>query len=1016
MSHRQRKTRRRKHQGAGSKVLLGLGVVATVCIIGILSAAGYVLAIAASAPDLEELKPDDKGELSVVYAADGSKLGFIQSDILRRVVRWKDMPVHLRRATVAIEDERFYKHEGVDLNAIVRAGIKNLESGDTVQGGSTITQQLVRALYIKDPKRNFARKIREAKLASELEEDHSKTWILHNYLNSVPYGTVQGRTAIGVEAAAVTYFDKHAKDLKLRESALLAGLPQAPSQYNPFRNPTAAIERRNAVLRQMLENGYITQAEYQKAAKRGLGLRRGFRYVHRREPYFFDYVQDKLIERYSTGVARRGGLRIHTTINPKMQDLARDAINAYWGDPAGPSSAIVAIDPNDGKIRAMASSGTYGERRFNLAAQGHRQPGSAFKTMVLTAAVLKGVDPDSTSYTSKPVALDVGEGAPPWEVKTFGDSYIGTVSLTRATLSSDNTVYAQLILDVGPEAVCKTARLLGITTKLDCYPAEGLGGLTRGVTTLEMASAYATLASGGVRRRPTGIERVVFPDGTRDNWAKSEGKRVMTDGQAYEVTQILEANMQSGTGTSAYYGCPAAGKTGTTDEAADAWFVGYTPKLSTAVWVGYPDSRIAMPGAQGGTYAAPVWHAFMQPASDGNCDDFPLPQEPFQATPFYGDYSSAGSAGSTSTYDYSQSYSEPYSEPTYDPDYYEAPPQEAPAPAVPEVEPQEETLAPPVEGQGGGARRRRGARRRLTGTALAERRLIEAIQAAIADRSGRFVRWWGDDAAVVRARPLAVISIDTVVDGVHFSPATHTPGGRGLEGTCHRAVRPCGDGRRGGRGLRVARAAGELRRRARAGGRDGAAGGAPRRDDRRRRRGERPRADGDGRRDRLGRARGGAGGQGRGTARRHRRRDGRAGRLRSRQAAGGARRARAGRAGAAPPAPGAAPGPGQGAGAGRRERDDRPERWTCDRRRPRGGAKRGPAQDRACPGPLRRGCQPGGGGIGRRRLRAALHDRARSARGGRGGRAGQLARRRRRRAGPRPRRRRRAARRGAARL
>jgi penicillin-binding protein 1A len=691
MSHRQRKSRRRKRHGAGSKVLLALGVIATVCVIAVLSAAGYVLAVAATAPDLSELKADDKGELSVVFAADGSRLGFIQSDVLRRVVPWDVIPVHMRRATVAIEDERFYKHEGVDLNAIVRAGIKNLESGDTVQGGSTITQQLVRALYIKDPERNFERKIREAKLASELEEKHSKTWILHNYLNSVPFGTVNGRTAIGVQAAAVTFFDKHAKDLTLDESALLAGLPQAPSQYNPFRNPAAAIERRNEVLEQMLDNDYITQAEYEEAARKKLHLKQGFRYVHRREPYFFDYVQEKLIERYGVGVARRGGLRIHTTIDPEMQDLAREAINAYWGDPAGPASAIVSIDPTTGKIRAMASSGTYGERRFNLAAQGHRQPGSAFKTMVLTAAILKGVDPDATSYTSKPVALNVGEGAPPWEVKTFGNTYSGTMSLTRATLASDNTVYAQLIMDIGPEEVCKAAKLLGITTKLDCYPAEGLGGLTRGVTPLEMARAYGTLANGGIRHRATGIERVVFPDGTRENLAKSEGKRVMSDGQAYEVTKILEMNIQSGTGTAADYGCPAAGKTGTTDEATDAWFVGYTPQLSTAVWVGYPDSRVAMPGAQGGTHAAPVWHAFMTEAHGDFCDDFALPEEPFQSSPFFGKYSSTGSS-QTSPYDYGESYSEP----TYDPDYYEAPPQEAP-----DVEPQEETLAPPVNGEGG---------------------------------------------------------------------------------------------------------------------------------------------------------------------------------------------------------------------------------------------------------------------------------------------------------------------------
>jgi penicillin-binding protein 1A len=676
-------------------VLLGLAVLATVAVIAVLSAVGYVLAIAASAPDLSELKPADKGQLSVVYAADGSRLGFIQSDVLRRVVPWRDIPANLRRATVAIEDERFYEHGGVDLNAIVRAGIKNLESGKTVQGGSTITQQLVRALYIKDPKRDFSRKIREAKLASELEEKHSKTWVLHNYLNSVPYGTVGGRTAIGVEAAAVTFFNKHAKRLRLYQAALLAGLPQAPSEYNPFRNPQAAVERRNEVLRQMLENGYINPAQFERASHRGLGLRHGTRYIQRREPYFFDYVQEKLIERYGVGVVRRGGLRIHTTIDPTLQDEAREAINAYYADPSGPSSAIVAVDPTNGKIRAMASSGSYTTRNFNLAAQGHRQPGSAFKTFVLTAAIRKGVDPNSTSYTSRPLNIDDPKYGH-WEVKTFGNSYIGTVSLTRATLSSDNTVYAQLILDLGPKAVCETAKLMGITTKLDCYPAEGLGGLTRGVTPLEMAGAYATLASGGVRHRPTGIEKVVFPDGKSENLANSKGKRVLTDGEAYEVTKILKMNVQSGTGTRANYGCPAAGKTGTTDLAKDAWFVGYTPELSAAVWVGYPDAGIEMPGAQGGTLAAPVWNAFMVPAHGDFCDDFPLPKEPAQFSPFFGKYATTGRSG-TGQY-YAPSTITPDQQQQYDPRFYEQAPLDAP-----EAQPPAEEVAPsPGNGNGKG--------------------------------------------------------------------------------------------------------------------------------------------------------------------------------------------------------------------------------------------------------------------------------------------------------------------------
>jgi penicillin-binding protein 1A len=705
MTHRQRKVRRRKRHTGRSSVLLGLGVVATVAIIAALSAVGYVLAIAATAPDLSELKPVDKGQLSVVYAADGSRLGFIQSDVQRRVIPWRNIPVDLRRATVAIEDERFYKHDGVDLNAIVRAGIKNLESGKTVQGGSTITQQLVRALYIKDPKRDFARKIREAKLASELEERHSKTWILHNYLNSVPYGTVGGRTAIGVEAAAVTFFNKHAKNLTLAESALLAGLPQAPSQYNPFRNEEAAVARRNEVLRQMAANRFITQAEAAEAMDAPIKLERGTRYITRREPYFFDFVQEQLIERYGFGVVRKGGLRIHTMIDPAMQELARKAITGQLYDPSDPSGALVSIDPSNGYIRAMASSGTYQDRTFNLAAQGHRQPGSAFKTMVLTAAIRAGVDPDRTTYVSKPLNFDDPEYGH-WEVQTYSHSYSGTMTLSRATLASDNTVYAQLILDLGPKKVCETAKLLGIRTKLDCYPAEGLGGLRLGVTPLEMANAYATLASGGMRSKPKAIKRVVFADGKSEDLGKPVRKRVLTEGQAYEVTQILEQNVLGGTGTAAQIGCPAAGKTGTTDEFNDAWFVGYTPKLATAVWVGYPDAQVSMEATRigsvaGGTWPAMIWHDFMITAKGEYCEDFPPPTEPAEFSPFFGKYASTGSAGSGEYYDSDGTGGTTDEE--YDPRFYEEAPLDDPEPEPPpeEVAP-EPVPVPEVPGNGNG--------------------------------------------------------------------------------------------------------------------------------------------------------------------------------------------------------------------------------------------------------------------------------------------------------------------------
>ncbi len=694
MSHRQRQSRRRRRRGGGrNKALLAVGVLAITCTIAVLSLAGYVLAIAATAPDLDELKPTDKGESSVIFAADGSRLGYVQADVVRTVIPWSRIPTVLRRATVAIEDERFYKHKGVDYNAIVRAGVRNLESGENLQGGSTITQQLVRALYIKDPQRNLPRKIREAKLASELEDEHSKTWILHHYLNDIPYGTVGGRTAIGIEAAAVVFFSKHAKELTLPEAATLAGLPQAPSQYNPFRNPTAALERRNEVLERMAENGFISHGEADAAAQSPLGVKHGTRYSTRREPYFFDFVQEQLIQKYGVGVFRRGGLKIHTTINPSLQEAARQAIAGQLPYPDDPSSAIVSIDPSNGYIRAMASSGAYKDQEFNLAAQGHRQPGSAFKTMVLTTAIRKGVDPNRTTYVSKALSLDVGDGSPPWDVKTYDGSYRGTMSLTQATLSSDNTVYAQLILDLGAKAVRETAELMGITTKLDAYPAEGLGGLRRGVSPLEMANAYATLASGGIRNEPKAITKVVFPDGKSDDLGEPKRERAFSDGVAYEVTKILQQNVLGGTGTAAQIGCPTAGKTGTTDNFNDAWFVGYTPHLSSSVWVGYPNALVEMRSVHGisvagGTFPASIWHDYMMVAHGDDCDSFELPTEPATFSPFFGKYASTGKTG---TYYYGDDDDEAEDDEDtgdnsaggqdykgYDPRLYEAPPQGAP--------------------------------------------------------------------------------------------------------------------------------------------------------------------------------------------------------------------------------------------------------------------------------------------------------------------------------------------------
>jgi penicillin-binding protein 1A len=661
LTYRERKRRRRRrHQPR--RLLLASAVIGIVAGIALLSALGYVLAVGASAPPLSSLKPVDQGTSSVVYAANGTRLGFITSDEFRTPVSLSAIPSSMQGATISVEDERFYKHTGVDYEGIFRAAVKNIEAGKAVEGGSTITQQLVRNLYI-GKERTLERKIREAKLAQELEQEHSKKWILENYMNSVPYGTVDGQTAVGVQAAAQTFFSKPARELTLDESALLAGLPQAPSKLNPFQNPDAARERRNQILQKMAKNGYISRARAEEAQAQPLGVKRGYVYTRVREPFFFDYVKQELIDRFGVNTVRKGGLKIYTTIDPKLQRAGRKAIDSTLYYPGDPSAAIVAIDPRAGFIKAMVSGSNYKHNQYNLAAQGHRQPGSAFKTFVLTAAIKRGIDPNSTTYVSKPLRIDSPEFGE-WEVKTYDSTYGGSMNLVRATLASDNTVYAQLDLDVGPQNVADTAKEMGIETKLDGYPAEGLGGLTRGVSPLEMANAYATLASGGIRNKPIAITRVLFPDGKTEELGKPKRKRVLDDGIAYEVTKILKQNIQSGTGTKADIGCPAAGKTGTTDEYNDAWFDGYTPNLSAAVWVGYPDALREMRSVHGiqvagGTFPAEIWNKFMQVAKADECSDFPRPASGVSFQPFFGKYARRGArsrSGRSDDYDFDYDY------------------------------------------------------------------------------------------------------------------------------------------------------------------------------------------------------------------------------------------------------------------------------------------------------------------------------------------------------------------------
>jgi penicillin-binding protein 1A len=648
MTRRERQRRKRRNKGGPQRIIfLTLGLLAAGAAIGLASVVGWVISVANTAPALDTSKPLELGATSRVYAADGTRLGFIQANELRTPVASTEIPQNVKNAVVAVEDRRFFEHQGVDFEGIVRAGVKNLENRHEIQGGSTLTMQLVRNLYTGEKQRTLKRKIREAKLAEDLENLHpgreGKLWILTKYLNSVPFGTVGGQTAVGVQAGARIFFDKPASELKLREAALLAGLPQAPSQYNPFLNPTAAKARRNDVLQRMADQGYIKQSTAARTMRMGLGVKRNRYYTSRREGYFFDFVKQELIDRYGLDTVRRGGLRIDTTIDLRLQRLARKTMDGNLGAPDR-SAAIVTIDPRTGYIKAMASSSKYGDSKFNLAAQGHRQAGSTFKVMVLMAALRRGVDPNTTTYQSRELKTGWLPTAPDYAVHTYGNQYSGRMNLVKATLKSDNTVYAQLDADLGPKAVRQTAYDMGIKTRLHAYPAEGLGGLTRGVSPLEMANAYATIASAGWRHRPIAIRKVTFPDHHVDNLGRPRRHRAFSDGVTAEATKILQENVKSGTGfpNATQIGCPAAGKTGTTDNFTDAWFVGFTPRLTTAVWLGHATSRAPMPGVAGGTIPAKLWGQYMKRARGRFCGGFPKPKVPFRPQPFVGHYSRGG--------------------------------------------------------------------------------------------------------------------------------------------------------------------------------------------------------------------------------------------------------------------------------------------------------------------------------------------------------------------------------------
>ncbi len=592
---------------------------------------GLVRAVASEIPALDPATQRSDVD-TVVYASNGrSVLAVLRGDESRVLVATEDIAPIMRQAIVSVEDQRFYEHNGVDVRGIGRALWQDVRQQSIVEGGSTITQQFVKNAYIRN-ERTLARKVREAALAWQLEQRWSKDRILTAYLNTIYFG----HGAYGIQQAARAYYKRSAKELELAEATLLAGIPADPTRYDPAANPRAATLRRRHVLSMMLAQGKITKKQFERANKAPLPVPEDIRLPGTQgpAPYFVNYVKDELVAKYGAGRVFGGGLKVTTTIDLDLQLKARAAIEKILRDPEGPAAALVAIDPQTGAVRAMFGGRNFRESQFNLAAQAKRQPGSAFKPIVLATAMNEGISP-VTELESKPVSIDAGDRI--WKVTNYDKTYLGRVSLARAMVSSDNTVYAQLTDLVGPKAIVKTSHALGIRSRLAPYFSIGLGSVA--VSPLEMARAYATIANEGRRvdgsefeNRPRVVEEVARFRSSRVDVNAPIPTQVMDEGHAELLTDILENVVESGTGTRAEIrGRETAGKTGTTDNYGDAWFVGYTPELVVAVWVGYPDSLEPMltefrgEPVAGGTFPAMIWKAFMEQVEDDDSRSFDSP-------------------------------------------------------------------------------------------------------------------------------------------------------------------------------------------------------------------------------------------------------------------------------------------------------------------------------------------------------------------------------------------------------
>lgn len=585
-----------------SAIVLGVLLVA----LTIVGALGYI-AIARELPE-PGTAPEGRDQTSVIYDRNGEPLTELFAEQNRTDRPIAEIPIALRQGVIATEDKRFYDHKGVDYWGISRALWVDITQGKR-HGGSTITQQYVKNALVT-PEFTLKRKVKEAMLAYEVEKSLSKDEILELYLNTIYFG----HGAYGVESAAKAYFGKPVTDLTLSESAMIAGVLRRPGEYSPYLDPVAAKDRRDLVLDLMVQEGYAAQAEAE-AAKAEEIVVAGLPESSAQAPYFVEYIKAQLTEEYGSEAVWRGGISVTTTLDLAMQRAAESAVQEALDEEGDPSAAIVAVDPETGEILAMVGGTDFGTQQFNVASQGKRQPGSSFKPFVYATALEQGI-PAEKSYPAAPASLTISNGQT-WKVT--GSKSSETLRLRQAMEKSVNSVWARLILDVTPDEVVSTVERLGIHEGIAPVPAIALGGLEEGVSPLEMASAYGVFAADGQYAEPFGIQRVVDNEGNEMFSAIITPEQVMEPAVAWLTTDVLKGVITRGTGTAASIGRAAAGKTGTTQEYRDAWFVGYTPQVSAAVWVGYPEEQREMKDVHGrrvtgGSFPAEIWAAFMKAA------------------------------------------------------------------------------------------------------------------------------------------------------------------------------------------------------------------------------------------------------------------------------------------------------------------------------------------------------------------------------------------------------------------